>query len=763
MKNDFCPSQLRPLVALLIVLFSPAALAQGVASERELAPVSVSGARSPLDPNLPASTFSTTRESLQTQSFLNTEDALTYAPSTTIRKRFVGDRNSNLGGRSFGTTQPARGLVYVDGYLISNFLGRFDAPRWSSVAPEEISRVDVLYGPFSAIYPGNSIGTTVAITTRNPTRLEASGGVQYYSQSYDHYGLKGSYKNDQESAFVGNRWGDLALTVGANRLAYESHPMTYTTMVAGAVGTNLGAVNGATVDRDANGAARVVMGASGMQTGVQEQAKFKLAYDFTPALQADGMYSRWRNDYNVKNQTLLRSATTGAEIWKGAGTGFVQVNGVNYQLPTMAPQKGLEEHEQIGGRLRTRHKTGWNYSAQLSSYRVLTNTTRQASVSDPLASGVVTGTDTDGSGTGWRTFELQSTYTPGGNAGHALTFGYHQNNYVLKNQVFNMSNWNSTSTRTTESQNYYGKTEVKALYGQDAWRFLPSWTATVGLRLERFRAYEGSQYDAAATTTPRINHVDRTASGASPKLSLAHSLNDDWLLRASLGRGIRFPTVSELFQGTRNGTTIYNNDPNMKPERSDAKELSAIRELGNSNLRVSLFEDDIKDAIFQQSQVVGAVTVSTVQNVQRVRTRGVETAFQGTDLLVNGLDLQGSLTLSNSKTLENPNLSASEGKNWPRVPRVRASALASYRSGQWVGSLGLKHEGRQYNTIDNVDSNPDTYGGVSSFTVANAKLSHSLGKQGSVALGIDNLTDKRYFVAHPYPGRTIFLEGKLSY
>ena len=37
MQNDFRSSQLRPLVALFSVLFAPAALAQGVASERELA------------------------------------------------------------------------------------------------------------------------------------------------------------------------------------------------------------------------------------------------------------------------------------------------------------------------------------------------------------------------------------------------------------------------------------------------------------------------------------------------------------------------------------------------------------------------------------------------------------------------------------------------------------------------------------------------------------------------------------------------------
>lgn len=37
-----------------------------------------------------------------------------------------------------------------------------------------------------------------------------------------------------------------------------------------------------------------------------------------------------------------------------------------------------------GGRMRTRNKTGWNYSVQASAYRVLTNTTRQSNASDPF-------------------------------------------------------------------------------------------------------------------------------------------------------------------------------------------------------------------------------------------------------------------------------------------------------------------------------------------------------------------------------------------
>lgn len=763
-SNNF---SVRPLAMLVAGLFSSTVFAQGVASERELAPVSVSGARAPLDPNLPASTFSTTREALDTQSFVNTEDALVYAPSTTVRKRFIGDRNANLGGRSFGTTQPARGLAYVDGYLISNFLGRFDAPRWSSVAPEEISRVDVLYGPFSAIYPGNSIGTTVAITTRTPEQFEASGRVQYYSQHHKDYGHSGTYNNDQESGYIGNRWGGLSLSATVNRLAYESHPMTYGTQAsdsATSADTFVGAVTGAVVDKDSTGAKRVVMGATGMQKGVQEQAKIKLAYDFTPSLQADGFYLRWRNDYKVSNQTLLRNAATGAEVWKGSGDTVVSVGGTNYYVPTMAPQKGLEEHEQVGGRLRTRHQTGWNYSAQISKYSVQTNTLRQANNSDPIAVDGTPGTDTLGDGTGWRTFELQATYTPGQGENHALTFGFHQNNYTLKNRQYRLWNWKDDSSRRDVNNNYYGKTQLQSLYAQDAWRFLPEWIATFGVRFERFEAYDGSQYDRQGTAATRqIYYKDRGENGTSPKFSLSRALNDEWLARASVGRGIRYPTVSELFLGSRNSTTnvVYQADASLKPEINDAKEFSMIRELANSTLRLTVFEDDIKNAIFQQT-LVGA-GVSTVQNIDRVRTRGFETAFQGTDVLVRGFDLQASVTYASAKTLENEANPVSEGRNWPRVPRWRASVLGSYRTGAWTSSLGVRHEGRQYNSLDNSDSNPNTYGGVSSFTVADAKLSYSLGKQGSIALGVDNLTDKRYYVAHPYPGRTVFVEGKLSY
>src|SRR5439155_3755181 len=85
------------------------------------------------------------------------------------RKRNYGDNQSVLATRTWGLNSSARSLIYVDDILISNLQGNNNSnasPRWGLVAPEEIQRIDFLYGPFAAMYPGNSIGGVLQITTR---------------------------------------------------------------------------------------------------------------------------------------------------------------------------------------------------------------------------------------------------------------------------------------------------------------------------------------------------------------------------------------------------------------------------------------------------------------------------------------------------------------------------------------------------------------------------------------------------------------------
>ena len=59
------------------------------------------------------------------------------------------------------------------------------------------------------------------------------------------------------------------------------------------------------------------------------------------------------------------------------------------------------------------------------------------------------------------------------------------------------------------------------------------------------------------------------------------------MLKAALGRAVRFPTVAELYGATSTTNSQFINDPNLRPERSWTGELSAEKDLGNASLRAT--------------------------------------------------------------------------------------------------------------------------------------------------------------------------------
>src|SRR3990172_416279 len=408
-----------PIMAALVAAFSANVYAVGVGTDVQLAPVAVTGVgvRAPLAADIPSSTESKTAEELREQNLINPEDALRYVPNTTIRKRYIGDRNALIGGRDFGTLQPSRALVYVDDYLISNFLGRFDAPRWNMVTPEAIERVDVLYGPYSALFPGNSIGTTVVMTERAPEMTEGSVRLTGNSQDFDLYGDSDDYNGSQLSAYVGGKgksgvWGSLSF----NHQDSQGQPMSYANATASAA-TNLfpavagpaTTVTGILYDIEPKGIHRAVFGATSIEHTGQDTAKLKLGCAFTPALEGSALLGWWTNDSTVKNRTFLHDAT-GSGIWSGVVTDGT--NTFNLAATAFAPSTRDEEHLQFGATLKTKRESGWNGSIVTSGYRIVSDAARQANNPDPVAASGGAGTVTRRDGTGWDTFEMQSLYKP---------------------------------------------------------------------------------------------------------------------------------------------------------------------------------------------------------------------------------------------------------------------------------------------------------------------------------------------------------------
>jgi iron complex outermembrane receptor protein len=749
-------------VAAALVCLPALVYAQGVAQDKQLETVVITG-RAPTTAPLATTVESRSAEALRELNFINTEDALRTLPNLTIRKRYIGDRNALIGGRSHSTLQAARGMLFADGYLLSQFLGNFNAPRWNMIAPEEIERIDVLYGPFSAIYPGNSIGTTIVATTRRPQAFEASARVQAFTQHYDGDGYDANYAGRQASMWFGNRAGAGWYSLGANTLVNRSQPMQYATVLRSqgtAPSANAVAVTGATPWRDPQGRDGYLLGPNGsaIEDNRQNQVKLRFGYDFSEALSADALAAVWNNVGNRFGASTLRDAA-GNTVWSGP----VVIDGAGFTVPAgaFAPQRVEERHDFLGLTLKANRLSGWNASVVFTHYDIALDETRTATGTPPQAATGGAGTLTDAGGTGWNTLDLQATFDPAAGsalAAHRLAFGYHINRYELQSRTFNTGNWQSGAP-TAPVSGFFGRTSLQALFAQDQWNFAPDWTLTAGVRFEDWQASDGARTLGAAAP---VIYPDSSIEAWSPKLALARQ-RGPWTYRLTYGRGVRFPTVSELFQGSVVGNTIVNNDPFLKPERSDSKELSAVHRLRDGEYRVSLFEDDVRDTIWSQLSIFGSGTVATIQNIDRVRTRGIEFSGEFDDVLVRGLRLGGSVAFNDAAIVQNRKFPASEGKRWLRVPRVRGALTATYAAPAAVTlAAALRYSGRQYNTLDNSDVNPDTFGGVSTVQQLDLKASWRPARRVELALGVDNATDQRAYQFHPFPARTWVAELRFS-
>jgi iron complex outermembrane receptor protein len=724
--------------------------------------VSGRGVASPVPKGIPAVTESVTaQEMAESINAITTDDALKYLPSILVRKRFIGDTNSSLATRTANSQQSARSLAYADNLLLSNLLGNsHHAPRWGLVTSEEIERADVIYGPFSALYPGNSMGATILMTTRMPEKLEGHAKAQAFTERFKLYGTDENFSGHHLAAGVGSRNGNWSWVLNADRLDSHDHPMGHFTTGVSAINAGPGdtVVTGIYQDRDQKDVNRVVLGATAYHT-VMDHAKLKVAYDFSPTVRATYTLGLWQNDITGTATTYMRDAA-GNPVWTGNA---LNINGKRYNIRNFGywygPSQWAQEHVMHGLSLKTSTGGEWDWEAVASLYDYGRDTIRTPTgnyTSGPRSLGSA-GLYEDFKGTGWSSLDLRGIWRPQVFTGHEVSFGYHFDHYKLRYLSSNTADWLVSAPGTRVGANT-GDTETTAFYLQESWAFAPAWKAIVGGRWENWKAYNGTISD--ATTTGKLGKRDDLY--FSPKLALTWQATPLWSLRASSGKAYRMPTVYELYQGTNTLGAIIKNDPNLKPEKVLSGELTAERTLGNGLLRISYFRENVEDALYSQRN--DATGVTNIQNIDKIRTDGLEVAYQAVDVGIRGLDLSGSVTYTDSEITKNDKYQASVGKKQPRIPDWRASVHVTYRqNAQLAYSLGARYSGRQYNLLDNSDTNPDTYLGASHYFIVDARVQYKIAKQLNAAVGVNNLNNYKAFLGPAYPQRSLVAELKADF
>lgn len=706
----------------------------------------------------PNARVTATAEQLRTTTNIrNTEDALRYFPSLVVRKRHIGDTQAPLATRTSGVGASARSLVYADGVLLSALIGNnnnFASPRWGLVSPEEIERVEVLYGPYSAAFPGNAIGAVVNITTRMPDSLEASATIAGNAQHFSQYGTRGSYPAGQLAATVGDRFGRLSWFLSVNHVASESQPLAYVTVARPMATSSAGiAVTGAIPSTTRAGSPVYLVGAGGFERQRQDNLKAKVAVDLPHGLRLSGMSALFINDTRSHAETHLKDAN-GDRVYAGT----VNIDGRDATIPASGFSNQVyrfDERHWLHSVTIEQTTPDFYWSLIGSLYRYGRDEQRLPTTALPAARSGGPGAIVRLDGTGWRTLDAHG-YTRN-LKGQELHAGAHVDEFTLDNRRFATADWLSGRPGALQ-QLSHGKTRTLALWAEDQLMLAQTLTLTVGARYEWWRAWNGRNVSAA----PALDRVqpERTAKGLSPKASLRWTPARGWSATLSTGRALRFPTVSELYQSITVGNNIQVPDPDLRPERADSAELAIERRLGKGRMRLSLFHESIRDALLSQTAPLPGQTqlFSYVQNIDRTRTNGAELVVNAPEVLP-GLDLSGNLTLAYPKIVFDAAFPAAEGKLIPQVPRRKATLVATWRpDGRWSLTGAVRYSSRLYGTIDNSDVVGHVWQGFEGYVVGDVRAQYRLSSRVSLAAGVENVTDRRYFLFHPFPGRTISLE-----
>ncbi len=702
---------------------------------------------------------------------------LKYLPSFQVRERYIGDRNGPIATRTTGTLSSAQTMLYADGILLSNLLGNSFSfpPRWGFVSPDEIESVSILYGPFSAQYAGNSFGGVVNLNTKMPTKLESHANVQNFMQQFELYGTDKTFNGNHQSASIGNKVNDLSFLFSVDRLESESQPMQFAN--ATALGIAAGArtvVTGAYRDRDQTGTNRVIFGATGLDKSEQINAKVKLAYDLTPEVKATYSLGMWDLNSRLDVESYIKDAA-GNPVYNGR----VTLDGQNYDVGGFNnPAESGALHVMQGLDVKSNTKGFFDWQLTLSDYDYQKDKNSASNVS---ATGTTTagnpytnriGRITDLAGTGWTVFDARATLRPidGNDDQHVIDVGYHVDAYQLESSTFNTADW-SKGVKTTFFGSSQGETKTQALYVQDKWQMSPAWALTLGGRTEYWEASNGQNRTAVSTA----NYQILSETKFSPKVSLSYEPEPAWGFRAAAGQAFRFPTVSELYQQLSQGATIVENNPSLKPEEVISAELTAERRFANGLLRASLFHESKYDALISQTVgtggaipfgngTCGVTTCSFIQNIDHVRTNGIELSTIWENVAIHGLDILANATFTDAEILENSLNPATQGNRPVRIPKQQYKLVTTYHQGSHLTyTLAARYSGRQYNTLDNSDANPDTFGGTSKFFFVDVKANYKFADKFTASVGIDNLNNYKAFVFHPYPQRTGYIQLKFDY
>ncbi|KQN54452.1 TonB-dependent receptor [Erwinia sp. B116] len=496
---------------------------------------------------------------------VNLSETLGSVPGLQLQNRQNYAQDLQLSVRGFGSrsTFGVRGVrMYVDGIPATMPDGQ---GQTSNIDINSVGRVDVLRGPYSALY-GNASGGVVNIETETgtqPPTLEAG----------TYFGSFGSWRNSVKASGAtgdGTQAGDVNYTISGSRFTthgYRDHSGTQKSLGNGKLGVRIDDVSTLTlmlnsVSVDAND--------PGGLTAAEYQANPRQSprgdqYNTRKSLDQTQFGLRYQREMSENDQLTLTT-------WHG------ERHTTQYQSIPVGTQANPAYP---GGVIVLERKyqgidTRWKHDGKLGSMPVT----------------LIGGLD----------YETMTERRQG---------------FLNYNTVNGVNQLGEKGDQRRNEKNTMWNLDP---YLQSSWQLSDKWSLDAGLRYSTV-SFDSTDY---YITT---GNGDDSGSARYHKLlpmgSVNYAATDAWNLYFSAGRGFETPTINELSYRSTDGTQTGMN-LGLKPATSDTFELGSKTRIGYGLLTAAIFQTSTDNELVVESSSNGR---AVYKNAGETRRRGLELGF----------------------------------------------------------------------------------------------------------------------------------------
>ena len=621
---------------------------------------------------------------------------------------------------------------------------------WNQVPVEDIERIEVINGPYSALYGGwGGLGGVINIVTKMPEKQQ--------------FCLKSLYGTDDlwgGTVTYGNKFFDkLSVYLSYDYKATNGYVTDYITKSA-KEGEGEIPVTGWKKTTDSKGNPKYLIGDKGdyMMRNWSILAKARLDLPHDSKLTFTFNPYRYDEDYDQPH-TYLRNAITGEPVWEGDVTfddgGQKKIN--------------VRPSSFLGRNLpRNLYRYALDYEIPFAPMNTLKasfelNDERRERIFGPRPDKEAT--FSGGPGTFQRNPKSMDWR---GRVEWNLGEIYGFNNFTLGTEYYEekggrkrwqLADWRDERSKVGLISESWGRNRIVSFFAQDEMTLTSRLTLYLGGRIDYWRLFNRWSWDMYTGNHPAS---DKDQTYFSPKFSVKYRPLEATTLRLSLAKSFNAPMLHDLVGGYSKPGYVSLPSPNLKPEKVKSWEIGVDQEIGKrTRLECSYFENYAYDLRYRKRWSEEGITYSAYENAEKGRIRGVELGIE--HQIFSFLRAYTNGSYQDAKFIRNSVKPGTEHKRITGIPQKMCNfgLMADY--GGFKGSLTGHYVGKVYYDDLNRDKKNHVYGSYDPYFTLDTKVSYELRKGLEFSFAVDNLLDKDYYQSYKAPGRYLFGEVVYRY